>query len=66
MTGATLLAWQQRLGFSQVEAAGHLGVPVQTYRNWLHARYPVPPPIARLCAYIGAHGLLPVALLQDS
>lgn len=58
MTAAELESWQQRLGLSQVAAARALAVHVQTYRNWLYDRRPIPPIAERLCAYVEQFGLL--------
>ena len=58
MTAAQLQQWQDRLGLSQVGAADHMDVPVQTYRNWLKGRYPIPPVVAVLCGYIERFGVM--------
>lgn len=62
MTAAGLQAWQERnFGSSygaQVQAAAALGVPRQTYRNWLTGRRSVPDTAARLCQYVERHGSL--------
>ena len=55
MTSAELIAWQERLGLSQVEAARLLGMPVQSYRNLIKGRRHaanLPGTISRLCQYI--------------
>jgi hypothetical protein len=52
MTPSDLANWQARLGLSQIEAAGLLKMPVQTYRNLLRGRRhsgSLPGPIAELC-----------------
>lgn len=62
MTPAELLAWQDRLfggGYgSQTDAAAALGVPPQTYRNWITGRSAVPASAARLCRYIERFGVI--------
>jgi hypothetical protein len=55
---AALTAWQARHGLTQVAAAKALGIPVQTYRNWIKSRYPVSPLAQKLCAYIDRGGLI--------
>ena len=34
----TLKAWRERKGFTQAEAAKHLGISVRTLQNWEIAR----------------------------
>jgi DNA-binding transcriptional regulator YiaG len=55
---AALAAWQTRHGLTQVAAAKALGIPVQTYRNWIKGRYPVSPMAEKLCGYIDRGGLI--------
>jgi DNA-binding transcriptional regulator YiaG len=60
VTPAELHAWRLALGWSEVTAAGALGVPVQSYRNWEDGRTKrVPGPVAELTRYITAFGRLP-------
>jgi hypothetical protein len=62
MSGDELQAWQDRLfgpGYgSQVKAAASLDAPVQTYRNWLTGRRPIPDQVALLCLYVERFGLI--------
>jgi plasmid maintenance system antidote protein VapI len=62
MTPAELEAWQGRVfgtGYGvQVKAAAALGVPKQTYRNWLAGRRDLPEPMALLARYVERFGPL--------
>lgn len=52
----SLRAWQDRLGYTQIEAAAALDTPAQTYRNWLCERAAVPRHVTLLCRYIERYG----------
>jgi transcriptional regulator with XRE-family HTH domain len=56
MSAADLLAWQERLGFSQVEAAKQTKTPVPTYRHYLSGRRRIPPNFELLCRYVEKFG----------
>lgn len=58
MSAADLLAWQERLGLSQVEAARQLATPVPTYRHWLGARRRIPDNVELLCKYVERFGFI--------
>jgi transcriptional regulator with XRE-family HTH domain len=59
MTPATLLAWRERLGFNQSEAARRLGCSRNAYLNWETGRSRIPLYVALACAAI-AYGLPPI------
>lgn len=42
MTPADLIAWRNRLGLSQCEAARLLKTPLDTYQNWEQGRSRIP------------------------
>ncbi len=42
MTPETLKAWRERLGLSQIAAAGILGCCLKTWWNWEHGRSKIP------------------------
>lgn len=50
MTPATLSATLQRLGWSQAEAARHLGVTRGAVTRWMTGQRAVPGPVVKLLA----------------
>ncbi|MGY6249732.1 helix-turn-helix domain-containing protein [Bosea thiooxidans] len=56
MTPAEYRAAIARLGLSQVAAGKLLGVDGRTSQKWALGERAVPPPVARLLAYIEKHG----------
>jgi hypothetical protein len=63
LTPAELQAWQDRVfgpvHGAQTKAAETLGVPVQTYRNWLWGIYRVPRWAERFTRHIDRFGTVP-------
>ena len=59
MTPEDLAAWQQRMGFNQVQAAEKLGIPYRTYRTYLPVaegtRRRLPGWLPLMCQYIEWH-----------
>jgi hypothetical protein len=50
------------MSLSQVDAAAALRVPAQTYRNWLHGRYPIPDWVPQMCEYRETFG--PIVMVE--
>jgi DNA-binding transcriptional regulator YiaG len=68
MTGPELLAWRQRLGLTQIEAARRLAVGKQTLCQWETGRRKISPAIVLLMRYVEAFGPIPedTAGLEES
>lgn len=56
MTPTEYRAALQRLGVSQVKAGHLLGVDGRTSQKWALGERAIPPPVARLLAYIERYG----------
>lgn len=57
MTPAAFRATIERLGLSQLAAARLFGIDGRTCRRYIRGDLKIPPPIARLLAYIERYGV---------
>lgn len=65
MTPADLVAWRERLGITDAEAARRLNMPYLTFREYLpggrRRQNRLPGWLPLLCAYLERFGPLPIA-----
>lgn len=50
MSPAELQSWRARMGYTRPVAADKLGVALVTFDKYIYGAYPIPEPIAKLCA----------------
>jgi hypothetical protein len=50
MTPTELQGWRANMGYTRPVAADKLGVALVTFDKYIYGVYPIPEPIAKLCA----------------